>query len=157
MTSSTESVDAKLHRKIAIDLFNHTWALIERQDRTPDDDAEMVNAAHTSRWHWSRSAGCEPKNLAIAEWQISHVYAISQRAEPARHHARQSLQICRKHGLGDYLLAYAYEALARGAAVAGDDVDCEEWLEKAWAAAQEVGDPQTRERLETDLGSVRSR
>jgi hypothetical protein len=144
------------HRRLADELVQYVWSLIERPDRGPDDDAEMVHAAHAARWHRARAEGCTPHDLAIAEWLISHVYAIVGRAEPSNHHAQASLDLCRKHRVEGYLLAYAYEALARAAAAGGDDVACEKWLEKAWAAAAEVSDPATRERLEADLGGIRS-
>jgi hypothetical protein len=156
MTTEMQPVGAALHRRIADELFQYTWSLIERTDRTPDEDADMVNAAHAGRWHWARAEGREPSHLAIAEWQISHVYAIVGRAEPSTHHAQTSLRFCREHQLGDYLLAYAYEALARAAAVAGDDIECEKWLEQGWTAAQQVSDAATRERLEADLSRIRS-
>ena len=38
---------------LAVDLFNYTWTLIEKPDRTAEDDA-MIHAAHASRHHWSR-------------------------------------------------------------------------------------------------------
>jgi hypothetical protein len=144
------------HRRLADELVQYVWSLIERTDRGPDDDAEMVHAAHAARWHRARAEGCGPQDLATAEWQISHVYAITGRSEPSTHHAQRSLELCRTHRLGGYLLAYAYEALARAAAVGGDDVGCEKWLEKAWAAAEEVSDPATRERIEADLGGIRA-
>jgi hypothetical protein len=144
------------HRRLADELVQTVWALIERPDRGPDDDAEMVHAAHAARWHQARAEGCEPPELAIAEWLIAHVYAIAGRAEPSSHHAQASLDFCRKHRVEGTILAYAYEALARASAVGGDEVACEQWLEKAWSAAATVSDTATRERLEADLGGIRS-
>ena len=43
-----------------------------------------------------------------------------ERAEPALYHARRCLEICEANGIGDFDLAFAYEALARASAVAGD-------------------------------------
>ncbi|MFL5736268.1 MAG: MerR family transcriptional regulator, partial [Actinomycetota bacterium] len=105
-------------RPLAAGLFNETWTLLERADRTADDDDRMVHVAHASRFHWGNVGS--PENLAIGEWQISRVYAVLGRAEPALHHANRSLQLCRDRGVGDSALAYAYEALARASLVAGD-------------------------------------
>ena len=36
-------------------IFNQTWTLMEKPDRTREDDDEMLHAAHASRYHWARS------------------------------------------------------------------------------------------------------
>jgi hypothetical protein len=78
----TSGVD---HRRLAVELFNHVWTLLELASRTPEQDDELVHAAHASRWHWSKAG--TTVNLARGEWQISRVYAVLGRAEPALWHA----------------------------------------------------------------------
>ncbi len=106
------------HRKFAADLFNLTWKYLEKTERTPEDVDTMINATHASRYHWSIVG--DAQNLAIGEWQISRVYAVLDRPEAARYHAERCLAVCVANGIGDFSLAYAYEALARAAAIAGD-------------------------------------
>ncbi|MEK6851483.1 MAG: hypothetical protein AABY30_02980, partial [Candidatus Thermoplasmatota archaeon] len=71
------------HRKLGVDLFNATWTLLEKK-RTRDEDVKMVHMAHASRHHWAQVG--TPSNLAVGEWQVSHVYAVLRRAEPALYH-----------------------------------------------------------------------
>ena len=33
------------HRQLTVDLFNHTWSLIDNNNRTTEQDEEMVHAA----------------------------------------------------------------------------------------------------------------
>jgi hypothetical protein len=40
------------HRKFAVGLFNLTWSLLDKKDRTREEDDKMVHAAHASRYHW---------------------------------------------------------------------------------------------------------
>ncbi|MDQ4026352.1 MAG: hypothetical protein M3217_12830, partial [Actinomycetota bacterium] len=61
-----------------------------------------------------------PENRARSEWQCSRVYAVLGRAEPALHHAGRCLELCEEHGIGDWDLAFAHEALARAYAVGGE-------------------------------------
>jgi hypothetical protein len=56
----------------------------------------------------------------IRLWLISQVYAVLGRAGPAQHDARPVLDLCQEHGIGGFDLAFAYEALARAHAAAGD-------------------------------------
>jgi ubiquinone/menaquinone biosynthesis C-methylase UbiE len=82
------------------------------------------------------------------------VYAVLDRAEPCLHHARRVLDLCREHGIGDWDLAFAYEALSRGHAVAGDHAAARVSLADARAAAENIADPEDRALLESDLATV---
>ena len=85
--------DATAHddneRALAMDLFNETWTLLETEDRTSDQSERMIHAAHASRYHWEQVGG--PEQLAVGDWQISRVYSVLGRPEPALHHANESL------------------------------------------------------------------
>ncbi len=121
MARRTTAADRMVHRRFAVELFNDTWKLLEKKRRTADEEDRMVNGAHASRYHWGIAGG--PENWAIGEWQVSRVYAVLRRPEPALHHASRCLALCRRHRLGDFVLAYAHEALARTHAVAGHATD----------------------------------
>jgi DNA-binding transcriptional MerR regulator len=139
-------------RSLAAGLFNETWTLLESADRTPDDDDRMIHAAHASRFHWGNVG--TPENLAIGEWQISRVYAVLGRAEPSLHHANRSLQFCLDHGVGDFALAYAYEALARASLVAGDRTEAACFTKLAREAGQQIAEDEDRELLTQDLEAI---
>jgi uncharacterized protein YndB with AHSA1/START domain len=106
-------------RSFAVTANQRVWRLLERgEERSVAETEDMVHAAHASAWHWRRVG--EPVNDARAEWLCSHVYTVLGRSEPARHHARRSLELCIEHGIGDFDLAYGHEGVARAAACAGD-------------------------------------
>lgn len=136
MNELKPSLDKETHRKLAIDLFNYTWDLIEKSDRSEADDEEMINAAHTSRFHWG-IAGI-PLNFARGEWQISRVYSLVGRAEPALYHAKKSLEHCLSNNFSAFDLGFAYEALARGYAVEGNSQQRDENISLARQAAENV-------------------
>ena len=143
------------HGGEGVALFNAVWEMLEAAERTPAQDDQMVHAAHASRWHWSQAgelAGAQ--QLAVGEWQCSRVYSVLRRGEPALHHARASLAVCEEAGLGDWVLAAAYEALTRAAAVAGDEVGARDWLDRARAATAAIADPEDREVIEADLATL---
>jgi DNA-binding transcriptional MerR regulator len=155
-TASTEQteLDPATRRKLAADLFNHTWTLLERADRTPEQDDEMIHSAHASRYHWGEVPDREAVNLARGGWQCSRVYAVLGRAEPALHHARRCVELCEQHGIGDWDLGFAYEALARAHAVAGDVAETRRWLARAQEQAGRVAEADDREHLLGDLVTI---
>ncbi len=140
------------HKKFAVDLFNFTWSLLDKPDRTPEDDDLMLHAAHASRYHWSRIG--TPVHFARGEWQISRVYAVLKRAEPAIYHAQRCLQICQANGIGDFDLAFAYEALARAYALAGSKDESARYLALAKAAGEQIAEEDDRSLLFSDLATI---
>lgn len=145
-------MDHDAERQVAVDLFNNVWTLLGQAHRTPDEDDRMLHMAHASRYHWGQVG--EPVNRSRGEWQCSHVYAVLGRAEPALYHARRGLELCEEYGIGDFDLAFAYEALARADAVARDWEQARIWTEKALAAARAVTDPQDRDLVLADLETI---
>jgi hypothetical protein len=145
-------MDAKTERQLAASLFNHVWTLMEKTDRTRAEDDEMLHAAHASRHHWAQVGGAE--NLARGEWQVSRVYCVLRRGEPALYHAQRCLDICQANGIGDWDLAFAYEALARASAVAADTASCERYLAQARAASEHIRDQEDRDQLQKDLATI---
>jgi hypothetical protein len=57
-------------------------------------------------------------------------------------------------GVGDWDLAYAYEALARASAVAGDAAAAGEWRARARQAGDAIGDPEDREHFDEDFATL---
>ena len=88
------SEEKDLHRKFAVNCFNGTWDLIEKKDRTPEDDTDMIHMAHASRYHWGQIG--TPLNFARGDWQISRVYAILGQGENALTYAKSSLHHCKE-------------------------------------------------------------
>jgi hypothetical protein len=145
------TLDANLERSTAVELFNYTWTLLEQADRTRRDEDLMVHAAHASRLHWE--AVGTPSNHAIGEWQISRVYAVLGRAEPALHHARRCLEVCEEHGVEGFQLAYAHEALARAHSLAGERDEARRHASLAATAGRRIADDD-RELLFADLATL---
>ena len=139
---------------LAAQLFNDAWRLMELQERTRDDDDRMIHTAHAARYHWGQVPTATPAHLARGEWQISRVYAVLGRAEPALHHARRVLDLCQENGIADWDLAFAYEALARACAVAGDAGQARRYTDQALAAAGDIAEDEERELVLADLETI---
>ena len=146
--------DPDTRRTLAAGLFNHVWTLLETPNRTPGQDDEMVHASHASRFHWGEPGVGEPVHLARGEWQISRVYAVLGRAEPALWHARRCLAMSEQHGLSPFDVGAASEAIARASLVAGDLGEVAIWKNRALALLHQIDDPDDRDVLEGDLATL---
>jgi hypothetical protein len=136
------------HRQLGVDLFNETWRLMEARD----DDSLIVDCAHASAYHWANAPECKPENCARSAWLISRVYTVVNRAEPAVFYAKRCLELCERHALTDWDLAYAYEALARASQLVGDREAVARYVELARAV--EIADSHDAEHLEQDLDTL---
>lgn len=149
-------LDQATHRRLGADLFNFTWTLIEKADRTPAEIDEMIHAAHASRYHWSKAGTAA--NLARGEWQCARVYSVLGRGEAAVWHATRCVaysEAAAKAGEAEsWDIPGSYEAMARALAVSGDRAGAEAWREKARTAVAEIEDPDDRGQIEQDIATL---
>ena len=150
----TTSDQHDCHRRMAAELFNRTWEHLEIEDRTPEQDREMLSAAYGSRYHWRIVGG--PKNASVSDWQVSRVWAVLGDGLRAEEHGKLALETARKHGLGPFYEAYAHEALARAAALTGDDDARDHHLAEAEELSLDIRSTDEADLLEGDLEALRT-
>lgn len=142
----------QMHKKFAVECFNQTWNLIEKPDRTPEETHKMIAMAYASLYHWSEIGTA--LNLARGHWQVSRVWAVAGEGENALRHGRACLGLCEQNGIGDFDLAFAYEALARASALLGDATARELYLAQATEAAEQIAGAQDKEYLLSELKTI---
>lgn len=152
----SEKEDLKVHEKLAKKCFNKTWELLEKADRTPEEDNDMTHTVHASRYHWGVLVANQQGtalNLQRGEWQIARVYTVLEREDPALYHANLCLKITQDNNIEDFDLAFAHEALARASALAGNKKDYEKHLKLATEAGEKIKDKGDRDYFFEDLNA----
>jgi hypothetical protein len=140
------------NKLMAVNTFNLVWDLMDKADRTVEDDDRMVHAAHASRFHWDEIG--EPLNFQRGEWQVSRVYAVLKRPAPSLYHAQRCLDLTEKNDIGGFDRAFAYEAMARAYAIAGKDEDTAKYMKLAQEAAEKIEKKEDREYVEGELKTI---
>lgn len=143
---------ATAHKYFAAHCFNSAWGLIDKKDRTPDEDEAMVQLCQSSLWHWNQRSDCTPTNLSVGYWQAARVYAILGQNDNALHYGHLSLKAAQD--AGPFYVGYAFEALARAALGAGDTAARDDYLQKAREQATAISDAEERQMLEDDLKTI---
>ena len=143
---------AAAHRWFATDCFNRVWELLDKPDRSSDDDERMISLCHASLAHGRERSDCAPLSLSIGYWQLSRVYAVLGLAEGAGRYG--NLCLGTSAGLPPFYLAYAHEALARTAKLTGDTEALARHRAEAGRLALEVADAGECQALEADLTSL---
>ncbi|MGO4599711.1 hypothetical protein [Terrabacter sp. 2RAF25] len=142
------------HRQLGADLFNATWELLDRDDRTAEDDDAMLARAYASLHHWSQVPQVRAANLGRGHWLVSRVHAVLGLPDAAAHHAARYVSIARSGDVDDWDLAAAFEASARAAAVAGDHEAADRFEVLAREALASVTDADDRAVVESDLATL---
>jgi hypothetical protein len=121
MAEEKKYTEKEDHKKFAVDCFNLVWSLVEKKDRTREEDDKIIHAAHASRFHWGEIG--TPVNIKRGEWHIPRMYTVADKPQSALYHAKRCLEICKENNIGDWDIAFAYEAMARACAVAGQKTE----------------------------------
>jgi len=150
-----EALDPATHRRLGVDLYNKTWSLIEKEDRSRDEDDELLHTAHASAYHWLQ-VGTQA-NRARSEWQCSRANVVLGRPEAAICHAERCLELVEgaPDQMEEFDLPSAYEALARAYALAGDGAKAKSFHDLGLAATADMKDEDDRRHLEEDFSTIR--
>lgn len=149
----TPEISLEQHKQFAIELFNNTWDMLEKNDRSDYDDIRMIHMAHTSLYHWSYVG--EAVNMTRGEWLVSRVYCSVGLLESAEYHARKSLSICLNNNIGDIDLAFAYEAFTRIYALKLHQEDFDKYQALAFEASKQTTSINNRDYFIGELEKIK--
>ncbi|MEZ6056885.1 MAG: hypothetical protein R3C01_09275 [Planctomycetaceae bacterium] len=140
------------HQLFSTQCFNEVWDLIERPQRTENDDQLMLSTCYASIYHWLHRDDCVDQNLSIGYWQLSRVYSLLQNGPEAK----RAAELCLKFSasLEPFYQGYAYEAMARATGIAGNTVEAKRLAVVARDFAGKVEEAESRDMLLKDLDAL---
>jgi hypothetical protein len=138
----TQPDQAEFHRQTAMQCNNRAWELSIRS-RTPAEDREMLDAAHTAAWHW-RQIGTEI-NIQRANMLLAEAHALVGHGTTALTLA----EMMRDFFLGredtpDWERAFAHVIYAHAAFVAGERETHRQAYRDAETALAAIADEEDR-------------
>lgn len=139
------------HSHFAKTLNGKVWELLEKSDRTKSEDELMVYAAHASCYHWLKAGS--GLNHQRAEWLIARVYTVIGIEEAALRHATRCLELTHEFAdlMQDFDWAYAYEALARADALAGNRDEASKYIHLCKEYSQGIANEEDRQLFMSDF------
>ena len=138
MSEQKTYTESEAQRFFAIHYHGKTWELLEKPNRTKEEDEQMVHAAHASCCHWlAAGTGLHHQR---GEWLIARVYSVLGIAEAALRHANRCLELTNEHAnlMQDFDWAFAYECVARAKAVAGKREEAARYIQLAQKAGEAI-------------------
>ena len=142
------------HKYFSTNCFNQAWDLIEKTDRTPAEDEDMIRLSLASHYHWTQREDYSDSSASIAYWQTSHIYAVLGQADNARRYGQLCLDVSQSEEIPPFFLGYAYEALARAESTAGNRKQAQEHIDQAKSIAEKIQEAEDKEQLLNDLDTI---
>lgn len=129
--NNTPSLDevAIWQRRLASQANNRAWTLSESLSRTPEEDEEMLQAAHAAMYFWKIVGNS--RNHAHAAQLVAHVYALLGLGGPAERFQAKSQPVFFGEGAEPWELAMAHAVAANVAAATRDAKAQRDHYEKA--------------------------
>lgn len=151
MTETDTYTEKETHRHFAVKFHGQTWELLDKPQRSREEEERMIHAAHASCHHWL-TAGTGV-NHQRAQWLLARVYSVAGVGERALAHARRCMELTEEHraAMKDFDLGFAHECVARAHAVAGNQEEALDNLKRARVAGREIGDREDIEIFEETL------
>jgi tetratricopeptide (TPR) repeat protein len=142
---------AQAQLEFAKSIFNSIWKLLEKEDRSQEEDQEMLLAAYASLYHWTKAGTAV--HYQRGSWMISRVHQTLGEVDSALEWAHRCLDISEKYEseMEDFDLAYAQEALARAYALAGDREEALVHWRQAADLGTQIQDPEDKQIFQGDF------
>jgi hypothetical protein len=124
------------HKYFAQSANGRVWALLQKSNRSPSEDDEMLHAAHACIYHWQFVGTAVHQQRG--EWLISRVHVVLGHGNEALRHAQRCFELTESNRglMQDFDIAYAFEGIARAQAMLGDQRLAKEFL----VLAEQAGD-----------------
>lgn len=145
---------AKIHENLSVHCFNSAWDLMDKTERTSAEDEDMLRLSMASCWHWTQRPDCTSQHLSIGYWQVSRIHSMLGRSIEARRYGELCLAASHDDAVAPFALAYAYEALARAAAIAKNEAMKLEYVALANKIINIISDADTQKMLLDDLATI---
>jgi hypothetical protein len=128
---------------------NRAWTLAEMLQRTPEEDEELLHAAHAAMFFWNILG--TPSHRAHAALLLAHAYALLNLPEPAARYLGRSLPFFLQNECAPSELAFAHAIAANVAAVEGNRERHARHYSEAQTAAARIPAPEERRIFEATM------
>ena len=136
-------------RRLASQANNRAWTLAEMLHRSPEEDEEMLDAAHAAMYFWKMVG--KPSNHAHAALLLAHAYALLKRPESAAQYLNKSFPHLTHRDCAPWEQAFAHAVAANVASAEGNVAAYDSHYSEAIAAASHMTDAKTKERFDATL------
>jgi tetratricopeptide (TPR) repeat protein len=143
----------EVHLYFAREISAETWQLLDKGNRTIEDDERLLAAAFASYYHLLYTG--KEVHRQRAEYMLARVYLALGNPQEALSHARRCLELTDQYQdqMEDFDFAFAYEIFARANTIFGQADIAREYWELARIAGNHIKDDEDRKIFYADLNA----
>ena len=145
------TLSEKTHHYLGIEMNIQTWNLLQKNNRSQEENVRMINYALASQYHWFKSPEWQPINEQRGYWLISHVFAVLGIGDKALENAEKCFKLTQELELKDFDLAYAYEAMYRANLCLKNEENTQKYYEMAKNAGEKIENKENSDLFFSDL------
>ena len=143
---------ATWQRRLASQANNRAWRLSEVPSRSPEEDEEMLHAAHAAMYFWKIVGNAN--NRSHAAQLLAHVYALLKLAVPAKYYLAQATPTFFNGDSAPWEVAIAHAVAAGVASVCAEHESHKMHYAEAVRLIAALEDPEDREIINATLKVV---
>ena len=103
-----------IHRYFGTEFNNTAFDYFDQENRTKEENDDMIGYAHSSLHHWKLYSGGTKVNEQRGEYMVAKAYALAGNKNEAIYHAKKCNELCDQYSgeMKDFDLAFANEVMA---------------------------------------------
>lgn len=107
------------HAYFGVKFNNAIFPLLEKENRTKEEDLHLLNLAHAAMLHWQNNPKHTIVNMQRAQYMLACAYTFTQHKALALQYANLCFETTQQHlsAMQDFDIAYAHLSLARALAL----------------------------------------
>ena len=147
-----ETDSLEINSQFASLFLSSTWKLIEKENRSEEENLRMIGYAHASLIHIRQLSDYTSADLSAGYWQVSRAYALIGEVGLAKLYGEKSLELT---SCDDFFnRAFAHEAIARAEMIARNFLEMDEQLVSARQCLSLLHDQSKAKWLTSNLKSI---
>jgi hypothetical protein len=140
------------HRSLGIASYQRCWELLDRDNRSKNDEVELLTEAFTARHHWLLAGGTQ--EWIISDWMVARAAAAVGDGPLSVRFAVRADAATKDTDVDDWLRASTAEGVARAYAALGDATNRDLWAETSARLVEAIADDEDRALIADQLASV---
>lgn len=143
----------KWHKWFAVEFNNRAWRLAEKPARTPQENEEMLSAAHAAALHWGKVG--DELTRARAAILLGQAHALVGDGKAALRYAREAFAYVTEHDeCPPWQVAFAHAVMANAAAAHDERSLHQTHYQRAKALGSALTDDEERALFEATFRTV---
>lgn len=140
MPEQKQYTQDQAHRFFAVEFNNTIFGLAEKESLTEEEKERIIQLGHAALLHWQKFSSSKIVNTQRGFYMIAKAYVVAGEKENALKYAKMCFKTTfeNESEMADFDIGYAYEMMARTAAMNSNRTEFEKYYKLALAQKENI-------------------